>query len=149
MKTVGAVLEFVGKVSDEVQPGYVAFQTRLDLPDGKTFEVKFVKDASGKYRAKVPTVLTYVDTLRKVRAVAHENYARFLLESYGPKARNPQNRLLKFVEEIKEAEVAIPVFEEAEEPKAVEPPEVPVGPTVEVAEAEVPKKKGKKQDEKP
>lgn len=131
MKTVGAVLEYVGNFPSEMKGDYVALSLRFGLPDGKDFMVEFKK--SKNFRESVPMVVTYIDEISKQKRVFHENYVKFLIDNYGQKAPNPANRLLKFVSEIKEE-----VF--AENPLGIEIPSEPQAKEV---------KKEKKKNEEP
>lgn len=111
MKVVGAVLKYVGGVSDAGHD--VVFAVRVSLPSGKVQVIEWRK--SQNLEAEVPTEITYRDDFNNLKTF-HPNYARFVLDAYGPQSKL---KLLKFVREVKRAEVEEAAF-------AVEEPEAPI-----------------------
>lgn len=136
MVTYAAILELVGDMGDQS-----SFELVTGIPNGKSLKTQFT--AKDGWKTEVPTLVEYVDDFKQKR-VFEENYAKRLLGTHG-KGSDFHKRTgcyLKFVKELKRAEVAEAEF--VEEQPAVEQP------TVEQPAVEPPKKpKGKKQDEKP
>lgn len=122
-KTVGAVIESSAG----------AFSTSVHLPIRRNSELKYDWNEKNGFKVTVPTKVEYKDDFGNT-VVFHENYAKFLLESY---------KHLKFVEEVTEDEFEAKAFDKfAPKEKAVE---TPVEPSSEETKVEEKKevKKGK------
>ena len=107
MKVVGAVIKFVGPVADGGND--VAFSLRTSLPNGKPLVFEWKK--SQKLEVEVPTEILFRDDFGKM-VVFQSNYARSILDAHGPQSKS---KLLKFVREVKKAEVDESAFSDVQE----------------------------------
>ena len=81
----------------------------------------YVWNKDNNYEVEVPTKVVYTDDFKK-KVVFHENYALFLIESYGVKGKG-KTKVLEFVKELKRDEFekeAFPKHIFPEQPKEVE-----------------------------